>query len=100
MRLLDYPGLFRQWPPEAHDPAEVPVHLEHCLDTLVLALAKISVEPRTVRIRILTEFHGILSMREIFNVEETFARVFCDFLNRHRGKTIREIGEMDVRFLG
>ena len=100
MRLLDYPGLFRRWPPEAHDPADVPVQLEHCLDTLVLAFPKISIEPRTVRIQILTEFHGVLSMREILNAEETFARVFCHFLNKHRGKTIREIGEMDVAFLG
>jgi hypothetical protein len=100
MRLLDYLGLFHQWPPPARDPAGKPVPLEHCLDTVVLAFSQISSEPRCVRIRILTEFRGILSMREIVDAEEIFARVFCDFLNRHRKATIREIGELDVSFLG
>jgi hypothetical protein len=100
MRLLDYPGLFRQWPPPAHDPAGVTVDLEHCLDTLVLAFTKTAVGHRNVRIRILTKFQEVLSMREILDAEEIFAKVFCDFLNKHWDKTIREIGEMDVSFLG
>jgi hypothetical protein len=100
MRLLDYLGLYRKWPPAAHDPADRPVHLEHCLDTLVLAHIHPAAERGRVRIRILTEFQGVLSMREIVDAEEVFARVFCGFLNKHRRKTIREIGEMDVGFLG
>jgi hypothetical protein len=100
MRILDYPGLYRMWPPAAHDPAGESVPLEHCLDTLVLAFAQSAAEPRRFRIRILTEFRGILSMREILDAEEFFALVFCGFLNKHRGKTIAEIGEMDVTFLG
>lgn len=100
MRLLDYPGLFHRWPPTAHDPAGVPVHLEHCLDTLVIAFTETAIDSRLVRIRILTEFHCVLSMREIVDSEEIFAMVFCGFLNKHRGKTILEFGEMDVAFLG
>ena len=100
MRLLDYLGLFGKWPPAAHGPAGESVPLEHCLDTLVLAFTQPAVEPRRFRIRILTEFVGILSMREIVDAEEIFALVFCGFMNKHRGKTIAEIGEMDVTFLG
>jgi hypothetical protein len=99
MRLLDYLGLFRKWPPAAHDPAGMPVDLEHCLDTLVLAFTQPALKPRLIRIRILTEYQSVLSMREIADAEEVFALVFCGFLNKHRGKTIGEIGEMDVAFL-
>jgi hypothetical protein len=100
MRLLDYLGLFRKWPPTAHDPADVPVDLEHCLDSLVFATTQPTGELMRVRICILTEFQHVLSMREIVDAEEFFARSFCEFLNKQRGKTIREIGEMDVAFLG
>ena|ERR1700733_8842280 len=99
MRLLDYPGLFHVWPPRAHDPSGKPVRLEHGLDTLIFAFAQ-TTGRHTVKICILTEYHGILSMREITDAEEIFARVFCDFLNRHRKMTVREIGEIDVSFLG
>jgi hypothetical protein len=99
MRLLDYLGLFRKWPPAAYDPAGMTVHLEHCLDTLVIAFTQPALEPRLVRIRILTEYQSVLSIREIADAEEVFAFVFCGFLNKHRGKTISEIGEMDVAFL-
>jgi hypothetical protein len=99
MRLLDYLGLFGQWPPQAHDSAGRPVHLEHCLDTLVLAFTQPAREPCRVGIRILTTFRGDLCMREIADRDEVFAGLFCRFLNKQRGKTIREIGEMDVGFL-
>ncbi len=32
--------------------------------------------------------------------EEIFNTVFCEFLNKQRGKTILEIGNMDATFLG
>jgi hypothetical protein len=66
---------------------------------LILGFTQLAVQPGQIRIRVLTEFQGILSMREIVDSEEIFARVFCSFLNKHRGKTIREIGELDVAFL-
>ena len=53
-----------------------------------------------MRIRMVTDHQGFFFVREITDAEEIFARVFCEFLNRQRGKTIREIGEMDVTFLG
>jgi hypothetical protein len=99
MRLLDYLGLFRNWPPTAHDAAGVPIHREHCLDTVVLAFTQLKFQPRQIRIRVLTEFQGILSMREIVDSEEIFAQVCCNFVNKHRGKTIGEIGELDASFL-
>jgi hypothetical protein len=99
MRLLDYPGLFRNWPPTAHDAAGVPIYREHCLDTGVLAFTQLKFQPRQIRIRILTELQGILSMREIADSGEIFAQFFCNFLNKHRGKTIGELGELDASFL-
>jgi hypothetical protein len=39
-------------------------------------------------------------VREITLPDEITTRVFCEFLNGHLGKTIREIGELDVEFLG
>jgi hypothetical protein len=66
---------------------------------LVLAFTQLAVQPGQIRIRVLTEFQGILSMREMVDSEGIFARVFCSFLNKHRGKTRREIGELDVAFL-
>jgi hypothetical protein len=98
MKLLDYAGLFGMWPPTAHDGDGKPTNLEHCLDTLLGA----SYRPvsGTNPIRIFTAFGGVLYIREIVGKEELFARVFCEFLNKHQDKAIREIGEIDVTFLG
>jgi hypothetical protein len=71
--------------------------LEHCLDTLVIAFEPSSLEPG--RIRIVTTFDERLFFRELNGQEEIFARIFCSFLNKNRGKTIREIGEMEAPFL-
>ena len=53
-----------------------------------------------MRIRMVTHHRGFFFLREIIDAEEAFAKVFCEFLNQRRGKTIREIGEMEVTFLG
>jgi hypothetical protein len=98
MRLLDYPGLFGKWPPPAHHEAGKPAQLDHCIDVVVFAACP----PigRTNPIRILTVFKGVTYIREIVGKDEEFAQLFCEFLNKQQGKTIREIGEMDVSFLG
>ncbi len=101
MKLINYPGFFGMWPPPAHDLAGEPVQMEHCLDILVSA-SRISVpqHDKHFHIGILTEFKGVLQMREIIvDVEDIFARILCGFLGKQRGKTIRDIGEMDVSFL-
>lgn len=76
-RSRNYLGLFRNWPPAAHDAAGVPVDREDCIATMVLAFTQLNVQPR--HIRILTEFQGVLSMREIVVSEEIFAQVFAAF---------------------
>ena len=100
MKLIDYPGLFGQWPPPAHNAASETVPLENCLDTVIAAFRIINrQEAWLFHIDILTTFQGVRYIRRIQNVEQIFARILCDFLTEQRGKTIREIGEMDVRFL-
>ena len=100
MRLLDYPGLFGKWPPPAQTPAGASASLDHCQDTLAWAFHEVPNQPGFTRVRILTFFQGTLYMRELFVGDEIFARVFCEFLNRQKGKTLRDIGEMDVTFFG
>jgi hypothetical protein len=100
MQLVDYPGLFHKWPPPARRLSGECVSLKHCLDTIVLVFTKPSSEANCLRIRILTEFRGVLWVREIPRVEGIFARVFCDFLNKHLGTTIRGIGKINASFLG
>lgn len=99
MKLREYVGLYGQWPPPACDRAGNPAQLDHCLDTLVLASHGSSNKPKSERIRILTAHENVLYVREIFNLEEIFARILCDFLNEHCDETIRCIGEIDIIFL-
>jgi hypothetical protein len=98
MKLLDHPGLFGLWPPPAHDDAGKTVQLEHCLDVLVFATCPPIKGANPIRI--LTAFERLVYIRQIVGKEEIFARVFCEFLNEQQGKTIREIGEIDVTLLG
>jgi len=39
-------------------------------------------------------------VREMILTDEIVTKLFCEFLNKHSGKTIKEIGELDVEFLG
>lgn len=100
MRLLDYPGLLGKWPPPAQTAAGAPASLDHCQDSLAWAFYEVPEHPGFTRVRILTFFQGSLFVRELFVSDDIFARVFCEFLNRQKGRTIREIGEMDVTFFG
>jgi hypothetical protein len=100
MKLIDYPGLFGQWPPPAHNAASETVLLEHCLDTVIVAFRIINRQgPWLFHIDILTTFQGVRYIRRLQDVELIFARILCDFLTEQGGKTIHEIGEMDVSFL-
>jgi len=97
---MDYPGLFGQWPPPAHNAAGETIPLDHCLDTVIAAFRIVNRQGAWLfHVDILTTFQGVLYMRRIRDVEQIFARMLCDFLSKQRGRKIREIGEMDVSFL-
>ena len=100
MRLLDYPGLLGKWPAPARSPADAAPTLDHCEDSIAWAFFEPPKQPGFTRVCILTFFKGTLYVRELIVSDDIFARVFCEFLNRQKGKTIRDIGEMDVTFFG
>lgn len=81
-------------------PARLPAPIHGCEDTLAWACFEVPKEPGFTRVRIYTWLQSSLFMRELTVGDDIFARVFCEFLNRQTGKTIREIGEMDVTFFG
>jgi len=101
MRLAEYPGLLHEWPPSGHclsSPLRpVPTH---CLDSLLLALQFPRINSKQWGISILTVFKHERYIRRMAAREEIFNTVFCEFLNKQRGKTILEIGNMDATFLG
>jgi hypothetical protein len=69
----------------------------HTQDLIVHAVFEDS-EP--VKITISTRFSGETFTRRLFIQDRALATVLCEFLNRHAGKTMAEIGEMDASFLG
>lgn len=99
MRLLTYPGFLGQWPPPSRTAVGDPAHLDHCLDVLIRAMChRLNVPERTC-LSISTVFEKHSHVREMILWDEITAKLFCEFLNRHSGKTIKEIGELDVTFL-
>jgi hypothetical protein len=101
MRLAEYPGLLHEWPPPGHSLASpLRVAPAHCLDSLLLALQFPRIDSRQWGISILTVFRHERYIRRLPPREEIFNTVFCEFLNKQRGKTILEIGDMDATFLG
>jgi hypothetical protein len=102
MKLLDYAGLPGKWPPPGHS-LRVPARPapEGCFDTLLVALHFRGVASPEWDVIILTELYEELFTRRISVGNNIFlARVFAEFLGKQRGKTIQEIGNMDVTFLG
>jgi hypothetical protein len=100
MRLLNYPGFLGQWPPPPRTAMGQPARLDHCLDVLIRASWHRSNAPPRTRARISTVFEKRYYVREMILPDEITTQVFCEFLNGHAGKTIKEIGELDVEFLG
>jgi hypothetical protein len=101
MRLAEYPGLLHEWPPPGHSLASpLRVAPAHCLDSLLLALQFPRIDSKQWGISILTVFKHERYIRRLPAREEIFNIVFCEFLNKQRGKTILEIGDMDATFLG
>ena len=99
MRLLSYLGFFGQWPPPSRTATGQPA-LDRCLDTLVQATWHRSDVPDRTRLTISTTFETRQYVREMILTDEIVTKLFCEFLNKHSGKTIKEIGELDVEFLG
>jgi hypothetical protein len=101
MKLVDYPGLRGEWPPPGHSvssplrPAPA-----HCQDILLQAIRFWRIESGNWGLTILTEFKGEKFVRRLPGKDEIFNSVCYAFLNKQRGKTILEIGEMDATFLG
>ena len=100
MRLLSYLGFLGQWPPPSRTATGQPARLDHCLDTLVQATWYRSDLPERTRLSISTIFQKRRYVREMIIPDEITTKLFCEFLNKHSGKTIKEIGELDVEFLG
>jgi hypothetical protein len=100
MKLHEYPGLLGKWPPPAQTAGGLPVVLDHCLDVLLRAFCRSSSDSGHVRVDISTLFEKKYYVRQLLWGDEISARVFCDFLNKHQGKTIKNIGEIDATFLG
>lgn len=55
--------------------------------------------PQHTWLSISTVFEKRYYVREMILSDEITTRLFCEFLNKHSGKTIKEIGELDVGFL-
>jgi hypothetical protein len=93
--------MLHEWPPPGHSlsgpfrPAPT-----HCLDSFLLALQFPRIDSKQWGISILTVFKNERYVRRLSAKEEIFNKVFCEFLNKQRGKTILEIGNMDATFLG
>ena len=100
MQLLSYLGFLGQWPPPSRTPTGQLARLDHCLDTLTRAAWHHSDAPARTRLSISTTFEKRCYMREMILTDEIVTKLFCEFLNKHSGKTIKEIGELDVEFLG
>jgi hypothetical protein len=101
MKLIDYPGLRGEWPPPGHSVSS-PLRLApaHCQDVLLQAIRSGESSPATGGLTILTVFNDEQFVRRLPSKDEIFNSVFYEFLNKQRGKTILEIGEMDATFLG
>jgi hypothetical protein len=97
VNLLNYTGLFGEWPPPAYNPRGEIVNLDHCRDTLIVAFEPTRNDPGLIRI--LTAFDNLLFMRELPGQEKFFAHTLCRFLNRNSRKTILGIGQIEIPFL-
>jgi len=100
MRLLSYLGFLGQWPPPSRTATGQLARLDHCLDTLTRAAWHRSNAPERTRLSISTIYGKRHYLREMTLPDEITTKLFCEFLNKHSGKTIKEIGELDVEFLG
>jgi hypothetical protein len=101
MKLIDYPGLRGEWPPPGHSiSSPLRVAPTNCHDVLLQAVRVWRIESNNWGLTILTEFKGDKFVRRLPGNDEIFNSVCYEFLNKQRGKSILEIGEMDATFLG
>ena len=101
MRLIDYPRFRVVWPPSGqslHGPFHTaPADLS---DLLVTAMHYKLPRVREWEVAMITAADERRYLR-ILNVgdDEAFAIVFREFLLRHVGKSLHDIGELDVTFV-
>jgi len=100
VKLPEYLGLRDKWPPPAKPRERGLAQLEHCRDVLVRAFWQDPRPSGPTPVTLLTRFEKQNYIREISFSDKIMARVFCEFLNKHAGKNIGEISELDVTFLG
>ena len=100
MKLLNYLGLFGKWPPPATIGARSPAALGDGRDVVIGASFLRSPGPKPSRINVATVFENHHFTRQIPWDDDISGRVLCDFLNRHRGRSIHDIGHMEFTWLG
>jgi hypothetical protein len=98
MQLRDYLGVLGQWPPPGRASAKPGAAPSDCEDILARTSYFRSPGTRSIGIRITTVFSGEYFERDLMVDDKIFATVFCEFLEKHQGRSIRMIGRMDVDF--
>jgi hypothetical protein len=98
MQLRDYLGVFGQWPLPGKASAKPGAAPSDCEDILARTSYFWSPGTRSIGIRITTVFSGEYFERDLMVDDRIFATVFCEFLEKQQGRSIRMIGRMDVDF--
>ena len=96
MRLISHLGISGEWPPQIQETDGARALLAHCRDVVVEAAVTSSLDtPPRHRIVISTVFEGKNYTRSLFVQDKVFASSFCALLNKQKGKTIEEIGNIE-----
>ena len=99
MQLREHPSLMGRWPPRSGGLAPTPrAGPADCLDILVEANVLEKPQLGISGIILATTVKDEHFVREIVLFDRLFARALCKYLNHHAGKTIQDIGRLDVTF--
>lgn len=99
MKLRDHPGLLDGWPPQPGGThAKSYTSPIECLDTLQDVFIQRAVGADDLDLAILTVYHGEQRTRDVRIRDNDFAQRLCDFLRKQSGKTIDEIGDLEIDF--
>jgi hypothetical protein len=99
MKLREHPQVMGRWPPRDGDGIDVtqPAPVD-CLDVLETAHYLGTAERGLPGIALETVRAEEHLVRKFFIYDRWFARELAKFLRRHKGSTVRELGELDVTF--
>jgi hypothetical protein len=98
MQLRDYLGVLGQWPPPGRTSEKAVSAPSSCEDTLASTCYFRFPGTRSIGIRITTVLSGEYFERDLVVDDKIFATIFCEFLEKQQGRSIRTIGGMDVDF--